>query len=246
MPKVPISFACGLYDRMLALHTGEVKPEGIDLNFLAIDDPRQIFDRMAQESRFRRLRNVELRGHQPARRRPQRNGCAAGVSLARVPSRLHHGQPQGGQVAEGPRGQAHRRPALHPDRGALHPRLAAGRVRRRSVGRALGAGGDQQPRGARQSLGAAAAQARLDRTECIRSLPERTACNAATSRPSSAAACRRRCAPIPTCNGCFRTSTRSSWTITGARASSRSCISWRSGATSTKDIRSSPPASTRR
>jgi 4,5-dihydroxyphthalate decarboxylase len=29
-----MSFACGLYDRMNALYTGEVKPEGIDLNFL--------------------------------------------------------------------------------------------------------------------------------------------------------------------------------------------------------------------
>ena len=52
MPEVSITFACGLYDRMLALHTGEVKPEGIDLNFLAIDDPRQIFDRMGRNLEF--------------------------------------------------------------------------------------------------------------------------------------------------------------------------------------------------
>ena len=52
MPEVPITFACGLYDRMLALYTGEVKPEGIDLNFLAIDDPRQIFDRMGNNLEF--------------------------------------------------------------------------------------------------------------------------------------------------------------------------------------------------
>ena len=52
MPNVPITFACGLYDRMLALYTGEVKPEGIDLNFLAIDDPRQIFDRMGKNQEF--------------------------------------------------------------------------------------------------------------------------------------------------------------------------------------------------
>jgi 4,5-dihydroxyphthalate decarboxylase len=38
MPEVSITFACGLYDRMLALHTGEAKPEGIVLSFLAIDD----------------------------------------------------------------------------------------------------------------------------------------------------------------------------------------------------------------
>jgi 4,5-dihydroxyphthalate decarboxylase len=52
MSKVPITFACGLYDRMLALHTGEVEPEGIDLNFLAIDQPREIFDRMGKNLEF--------------------------------------------------------------------------------------------------------------------------------------------------------------------------------------------------
>ena len=52
MPKVSLTFACGLYDRMLALYTGEVQPEGIDLNFLAIDDPRQIFDRMGKNLEF--------------------------------------------------------------------------------------------------------------------------------------------------------------------------------------------------
>jgi 4,5-dihydroxyphthalate decarboxylase len=52
MSKLPITFACGLYDRMLALYTGEAKPDGIDLNFLAIDDPRQIFDRMGKNLEF--------------------------------------------------------------------------------------------------------------------------------------------------------------------------------------------------
>src|SRR6476661_8615189 len=52
MPKATMTFACGLYDRMLALYTGEVKPDGIDLNFLAIDDPRQIFDRMGKNLEF--------------------------------------------------------------------------------------------------------------------------------------------------------------------------------------------------
>ena len=47
-----MTFACGLYDRMLALYTGEVQPDGIDLNFLAIDDPRQIFDRMGRNLEF--------------------------------------------------------------------------------------------------------------------------------------------------------------------------------------------------
>ena len=46
MANLPITFACGFYDRMHALYTGDVKPAGIDLNFMPIDDPRQIFDRM--------------------------------------------------------------------------------------------------------------------------------------------------------------------------------------------------------
>jgi len=52
MPALPITFACGLYDRMLALQTGEIKPDGIDLNFLVIDNPREIFDRMSNRLEF--------------------------------------------------------------------------------------------------------------------------------------------------------------------------------------------------
>ena len=52
MPRLQLSFACGLYDRMLALYTGEVKPDGIDLNFIAIDQPRPIFDRMSGGQEF--------------------------------------------------------------------------------------------------------------------------------------------------------------------------------------------------
>jgi 4,5-dihydroxyphthalate decarboxylase len=52
MSKLPLTFACGLYDRMLALHTGEVQIEGVDLNFLVDDNPRNIFDRMAAGLEF--------------------------------------------------------------------------------------------------------------------------------------------------------------------------------------------------
>jgi len=52
MPALPITFACGLYDRMLALQTGEIKPDGIDLNFLVMDSPREIFDRMSSRLEF--------------------------------------------------------------------------------------------------------------------------------------------------------------------------------------------------
>ena len=52
MPPLPITFACGLYDRMLALQTGEIKADGIDLNFLVMDSPREIFDRMTNGLEF--------------------------------------------------------------------------------------------------------------------------------------------------------------------------------------------------
>src|SRR5438067_8979025 len=52
MSRLQLSFACGLYDRMQPLYTGEVRPEGIDLNFIAIDEPRPIFDRMSGGEEF--------------------------------------------------------------------------------------------------------------------------------------------------------------------------------------------------
>jgi 4,5-dihydroxyphthalate decarboxylase len=47
-----IRFACGLYDRMQPLYTGEVKPEGVDLDFVAVESARNIFDRMAGSQEF--------------------------------------------------------------------------------------------------------------------------------------------------------------------------------------------------
>lgn len=43
---VAMKFACGLYDRMLPIYTGEVRPEGIDLDFIISDSPRALFDHM--------------------------------------------------------------------------------------------------------------------------------------------------------------------------------------------------------
>jgi 4,5-dihydroxyphthalate decarboxylase len=52
MSAVPVSFACAAYDRMVPLLTGEVRPAGIDLNFIPIANPRDIFDRMAGRLEF--------------------------------------------------------------------------------------------------------------------------------------------------------------------------------------------------
>jgi 4,5-dihydroxyphthalate decarboxylase len=48
MSKVKMTFASGLYDRMLALYTGDVKPEKIDFTFVTVDHPRHIFDAQAK------------------------------------------------------------------------------------------------------------------------------------------------------------------------------------------------------
>ena len=52
MARLQLSFACALYDRVQPLYTGEVQPDGIDLNFMPIDEPRPIFDRMSGGQEF--------------------------------------------------------------------------------------------------------------------------------------------------------------------------------------------------
>lgn len=52
MPTLPLTFACGLYDRVMPLYTGEVKPEGIDLRFVVENAPRHLFDQMQGEGAF--------------------------------------------------------------------------------------------------------------------------------------------------------------------------------------------------
>lgn len=50
--KVGISFASVPYDRMQPLQSGEVKAEGVDLNFISVNHPRDIFDRMSGGKEF--------------------------------------------------------------------------------------------------------------------------------------------------------------------------------------------------
>jgi hypothetical protein len=52
MPRLSMTFACGLYDRMSALQTGEVQVDGIDLNFIPVHHPRDLFDRMGSGLEF--------------------------------------------------------------------------------------------------------------------------------------------------------------------------------------------------
>jgi 4,5-dihydroxyphthalate decarboxylase len=48
--SLPMTFGCGLYDRMTGLYTKEVNPKGIDLNFTAVYHPRDLFDKQAKNA----------------------------------------------------------------------------------------------------------------------------------------------------------------------------------------------------
>jgi len=51
MSKLRITFACGPYDRTQALRDGSLQPEGVELNYLALQ-PAEIFWRMLQYREF--------------------------------------------------------------------------------------------------------------------------------------------------------------------------------------------------
>jgi 4,5-dihydroxyphthalate decarboxylase len=50
--RLRLTFACGIYDRTDALRTGDIKVDDIDLDFLSIQNPREIFDRMGGRQDF--------------------------------------------------------------------------------------------------------------------------------------------------------------------------------------------------
>jgi len=50
--KLNLTLACGLYDRTMALQTGSVSPEGIDLNYLIMNGPGELLRRQARYAEF--------------------------------------------------------------------------------------------------------------------------------------------------------------------------------------------------
>lgn len=52
MAKLSVTMACGPYDRMQALETGVIQPEGIDLTYIPIQSPPEIFARMVKTNAF--------------------------------------------------------------------------------------------------------------------------------------------------------------------------------------------------
>lgn len=52
MANIPLTIACGPYDRMEGIRTGAVQVEGIDVTYLAIQSPPEIFARMMKSGEF--------------------------------------------------------------------------------------------------------------------------------------------------------------------------------------------------
>ncbi len=52
MAPLQLNFASALYDRMVPLATGEVQPAGLNVNFIEVQHPRDIFDRMIASREF--------------------------------------------------------------------------------------------------------------------------------------------------------------------------------------------------
>jgi 4,5-dihydroxyphthalate decarboxylase len=50
--NIPLTLACGPYDRTEALRTGIVQPEGIDLTYVPIQSPPEIFSRLIKKDSF--------------------------------------------------------------------------------------------------------------------------------------------------------------------------------------------------
>ena len=52
MANLQVTMACGPYDRMQALKDGLIRPEGIDLRYIEVQSPPEIFARMLKTNSF--------------------------------------------------------------------------------------------------------------------------------------------------------------------------------------------------
>ena len=86
MSKLRLTFACGPYDRTLALRDGTIQPEGIELNYIA-SQPPDIFWRMLQFKEFE-ISEMSLSNHATL----VSTGEAPFIALPVFPSRVfRHG-----------------------------------------------------------------------------------------------------------------------------------------------------------
>jgi 4,5-dihydroxyphthalate decarboxylase len=253
---VKIKFACSLYDRMLPLYTGEVKPEGLDFEFVHINWSREIFDRMAGKQEFEagEFSSSEFVARESAKQNPF-------VALPVFPSRMfRHGfvwiNARSG--IRSPKDLAGKRigvpvytmTAAIWIRGHLMHDYGVDFSGVRWVQGSInspGSHGDPHVLPPLQPVNVVA-------NETGRSLSDLLSDGEIDAIIGTQLPCPTRESAIPTCAGSSPITRRSSRTTTGAPASFPSCISWRSGATRTSAILrwrracmtpSKPPSSSR-
>ena len=91
MANLRLTMACGPYDRTEALRYGRVQPEGVDLTYLAIQDPPEIFARMLQHKAFD-LAEMSCSHYLTRRNNTTGDGDFPFVALPVFPSKLfRHG-----------------------------------------------------------------------------------------------------------------------------------------------------------
>ena len=140
MSKLRLSFACGPYDRTQSLRDGSIQVEGVDLNYVNMQ-PAEIFWRQLQYQEFD-ASEMSLSNYTTL----VSSGKSPFIAIPVYPSRVfRHGYffvntEQGHQERRRPQGQARRRAGIQHDRGGLHARADAARVRREAVRRRMGAG----------------------------------------------------------------------------------------------------------
>src|SRR5215471_1814846 len=83
MSPLPITLACGPYDRTRALADGRVKVAGADLRYLTLD-PEEIFFRMVTHGEFD-VSEMSLATYLITRDQARHNGGAAGAPFVAIP-----------------------------------------------------------------------------------------------------------------------------------------------------------------
>jgi 4,5-dihydroxyphthalate decarboxylase len=133
--RLNLTLACGDYDRTRAIRTGEVKPDGVELNVITLA-PEEMFYRMARFREFD-VSELSLSTYTVLRGR--------GEPLVAVPvfpsfsfrhSSVFVGTHAGIKEPRDLIGKRMGVPKSH-DRGGMDPRHARGRVRRRAEGHAV-------------------------------------------------------------------------------------------------------------
>ena len=145
MVDVPITIACGNYDRTRAIRDGRVKVEGCAVTYLPLY-PEEIFHRAFKFQEFD-VSEISFSSYHPhggGRQRAAYIGVPAFVSRIFRHSGIYIRKGAGIEQAGGSARQAHRRARIPDHRGGLDARHDAARIRREAVGIHWRSGGQEQ------------------------------------------------------------------------------------------------------